>query len=134
MFATVEFHSTDNINDKMTITQLKHMQYSMLLQRETSFSIYLNGQEYFHDDYFCIFEFLQTLVNWHEPLLQPELNYIAIDSEDNPIISFRRSEHGWSFSSPWANFDASLIWVSEEELIKAVDSLIQKYLEPYGTF
>ncbi len=129
MLVDLEFNTGCLTTKKITKDQLLQMDCLSLLQREVSFTIYLNKQVYFHDDYFCILEFVYNLVKWQASQPISDFSHIAMDTEDNPLISFHPSPLGWTIYSPWCNFDASSLYVSELELVSAVNSLIQDYVE-----
>lgn len=114
---------------RITKEQLQQMDYSDLLQHEVSFTILLNKQVYFHDDYFCILELVSNLIKWQTTQPISDFSHEALDTEDNPLISFHSSPLGWILYSPWGNFDASSLYVSDLELISAVNSLIQDYVD-----
>lgn len=77
--------------------------YDLISQSEESaFTMLINGKIFFHTEGFNTLEFLHQLAVWETE--KGDFKYICIDTDENPLISFIKSDGGYSVSSPWQNF------------------------------
>ena len=102
----LKFISNNKI--KMTAAALLELNYPELISKkyDCDFFIEVDGKTFFAcgGDTFALMEFLQSVVRWI--YRTDDLYYHAIETEDNPMISFIREEDGlYSIHSPWQEFE-----------------------------
>ncbi|MBE6616776.1 MAG: hypothetical protein E7627_02350 [Ruminococcaceae bacterium] len=95
----IEFFSDIPYN-KIVISK----KYPDMLQREVSFSIKINGELFFQEPNFSIDEFIFFVDDWMDKKTE-EMLYNAVDTDDNPLISFIKNENKWEIHSAWELFE-----------------------------
>jgi hypothetical protein len=93
------------------------------MEYEGEFDILINGETFFHDDFFVIYEFLEVALAWSRSVNDQCLYYNCIDTDDNPLISFVPIKNdGWQMFSPWQRYRCNHLF-SKKELARAVENL-----------
>lgn len=92
--------------------------YPELLRDEVHFTIRIDNENFFNEPNFPIYEFMNYVDEWIEKDLE-DMNYIAIDTEENPLISFTKSEEGYKIISPWQLFACERL-MTRNEIIEAI--------------
>ena len=95
--------------------------YPDVLMFEGHFQILIDGQIFFFDPNFAIFEFLLYAFPWIDAKdKSKDMLYNCLDTIDNPLISFLKKDNEyWIVESPWKCFDCQQ-YFSREEIEKAV--------------
>lgn len=95
------------------------------LEFEGVFEIIIDNEVFFFDEYFLVFEFLNSALKWMELDGESEMHYHCIDTNDNPLISFLPvPSHLWTINSPWQKFQCQTLF-TKEELYHAIERLRQ---------
>lgn len=95
--------------------------YPELLKFEVDFNIIINDNIFFSEPNFPIFEFIYFVNKWEIQKHIP-FEYISIETNDNPLISFIYKENGWVIKSPWQLFKCDIVF-SNIEIINALNEL-----------
>ena len=114
----IEFFSECNV--KKYINKIDKMNYCQLLKIECYFCIKIDNKIFFEEPLFPILEFLYFYKKWDKA---SNFEYITIESEDNPIISFIKKYNGWYIDSVWKKFECNYIF-ELEQIINAIEKLI----------
>ena len=96
--------------------------YPALLEYEAKFRIVIDGQVFFEEPDFPIYEFLHFANDWKE---QDNRNfeYVSMETEDNPLISFICEGDLWTIHSPWQLFECTRQF-AKEEIVRALEQMI----------
>ena len=104
------------------------------LEYEGKFKILINGEIFFHDDFFVVCEFLEAALAWRQLPNNRPLHYNCIDTDDNPLISFVNiKDDEWKILSPWQRFRCNDLF-TKKELACAVEQLNAKVEEAIRIF
>ena len=102
-------------------------EYPKILEYSGSFRIVIDNKVYFEDDCFCIYEFLYYVNKWRKSAARA-MEYMCMDTEENPLISFIPcATDEWIISSPWGKFENNTVFTSADienaliELSKKID-------------
>ncbi len=95
--------------------------YPKLTEYEVDFSIIINGQLFFDEPNFPVLEFLHFVNIWKDKG-NHSFEYISIETEENPLISFICKNDMFLISSPWQLFECKTEF-TKEQLICALDNL-----------
>lgn len=114
----------EEIKERTTKTVLKNMDLSELISYEVDFTIKINDIEFFSEPYFDVYEFLFYTEKWSRAEEVSDMHYIAIDTEDNPLISFLFTNEGWKIYSPWQLFQCNYTF-SKNELVDVCRKLMK---------
>lgn len=95
--------------------------YPKLTEYEADFKIIVNGRVFFHEPDFPLLEFLRFADKWKNQSTGT-FEYISIETEDNPLISFINDNDMWKIYSPWQLFECETKF-TKEELVNALDVL-----------
>lgn len=106
----------------ININNIKKLKYKDLLKIECYFCIKVNGRVFFEEPLFPLLEFLYFYKKWSLNRDQ-DFIYNTIESEDNPLITFKKYKNGWKIDSTWKRFQCNMVFTIED-LIHAVDNLI----------
>ena len=98
--------------------------YPDLISDEVHFTIIIENRKFFEEPNFPIYEFMYFVDEWIEEKLE-DMNYIAIDTEDNPLISFIKRDGGYKINSPWQLFSYDKL-LAREEIEEAILKLKNK--------
>lgn len=96
-------------------------EYPKLIEYEAEFSIIINGKVFFNDPKFPLLEFLHYVNKWKSQRTE-SLEYISIETEDNPLISFKSEQDMLLICSPWQLFKCETKF-TKEEIVSALDIL-----------
>lgn len=99
----------------------KPKSYPKLVEYEADFSILVNGKLFFHEPNFPLLEFLH-FVTRKKIENGGSVDYISIETEENPLISFIYEDDMFTISSPWQLFECETKF-SKEQIISALDKL-----------
>ena len=113
--------------------EILSLSYPDLLKEEQDFCITVNGNMFFEQPLFPILEFLHSYLKWKISLnskkkfskQKHDFYYNSIETEDNPLISFKKDKSGWKLDSPWKNFECEDVFLLED-FICACDKLISQ--------
>lgn len=95
--------------------------YPEVLEYEGDFSIEINNMLYFQESNFSVFEFLMYIDSW-KTNNHDDMQYICLDTDENPLISFIKNGDGFVIKSPWELFNYKEV-ISQSEIDKAVSNL-----------
>ena len=95
--------------------------YPKLTEYESNFKIIVDNKLFFHEPNFPLLEFLYFVNEWKKQS-NSSFEYISIETEDNPLISFIREKNAWKIYSPWQLFKCDSKF-TKEELVNALDKL-----------
>ena len=110
---------SDHVNNsEITVSKLIGKKSYELLDDCASFSICINDKEFFRELDFPILEFLREVALWADK--EGNMYYNSIETDDNPLIAFIKSESGYLISSPWQKFECNDCF-SKEELLSALN-------------
>lgn len=107
-------HIVDNMD------KINNMDYCELLNKECYFCIVVDNKVFYEEPLFPIYEFLYCYSKWDKT---KDFKYVTIESDDNPMITFKKVKNGWLISSPWERFKCNKIFTLSE-LINGIESLI----------
>ena len=99
----------------------KKLKYPDVLNYEAYFSIVISGKVFFEEPNFPLLEFLYYVNQWVETQ-NKSLEYISIETEDNPLIVFKYNNGKYLISSPWQNFKC-VDEFTKEEIISALKKM-----------
>ena len=89
-------------------------EYPEILKYSGSLRIVIDNKVYFEDGDFCIYEFLYYVNKWCKSANRA-MEYICIDTEENPLISFIPcTDNKWIISSPWESFTNNVLFTTDE--------------------
>ncbi len=91
-------------------------EYPRLIEYEAEFEIIVNGEIFFYEPNFPIFEFLHAVNEWKKQGVG-SFEYVSIETEDNPLISFICEEDMWIICSPWQLFECKTKFTREQLVI-----------------
>ena len=94
-----------------------------MLDYEIPFKILVDGKLFFEEPNFPIYEFLHALSVWIKKE-DCSFEYISVETEDNPLISFIYSNDSWTISSTWQLFECEMAF-TKEEILHATKHLIK---------
>ena len=83
--------------------------YPALLQHNGTFSIVIHDEVFFSEPSFPIFEFLLQANEWLlEKNVSKPFEYVSLETDDNPLISFTIGKNNmYHISSPWQIFESN---------------------------
>ena len=94
-----------------------------LLKVEGKFQIFIEEELFFEEPLFSVMEFLWQAKQWRSDGMKGDMEYNSIETEDNPLILFRKAEEdGWQLVSPWQSFVSSQLHRTDE-LTAAINEL-----------
>lgn len=73
------------------------------VEEEATFTIEINDKVFFSTEYFNVLEFLQQVAIWKEN--KGNMIYNCVDTDDNPLISFVKSDDMYEVRSTWQKFE-----------------------------
>lgn len=95
--------------------------YPELIQVEALFRIVIDEMVFFEEPNFPIYEFLYAARKWIKQGNET-FEYVSVETEENPLISFLYEGEGWIIKSPWQLFECKLKF-TREELVNAIISI-----------
>lgn len=98
--------------------------YPKLTEYEVNFRIIVNGKLFFEEPNFPLLEFLHCINNWKNQD-NGSFEYVSIETEDNPLISFICENDMFVICSPWQLFKCKTQF-TKEQLVSALDALVKK--------
>lgn len=98
--------------------------YPELIEYEVNFKIIINGKLFFEEPNFPLLEFLFFVKEWKNQN-GGSFEYVSIETEDNPLISFKCERDMWTIYSPWQLFECKTKF-TKEQLVNALDTLEEK--------
>jgi hypothetical protein len=102
------------------VDKISQLEYSKLLDEGNNFCVKINGKVFFEQPLFPVMEFLYFYLKWDK---KHDFIYNTIESEENPMISFKRGISGWRIDSVWKQFDCKERF-RVEDFIMAVEKMI----------
>lgn len=105
---------------KNGMDKIPQLDYSELLDEGSTFCVKINGEVFFEQPLFPIMEFLYFYLKWDK---KHDFIYNTIESEENPMILFKRGVSGWQIDSVWKKFDYKELF-RVEDFITAVEKMI----------
>ena len=104
---------------------LKHLKkhpekYPDLTQYEVEFMIIVEGRIFFEEPNFPLLEFLKSINVWKNSNEEKTFNYVSIETDDNPLISFMYEKDKWIIQSPWQQFKCDTEF-TRQQLIEAIE-------------
>ena len=102
------------------VDKISQLEYSKLLDEGNNFCVKINGKVFFEQPLFPVMEFLYFYLKWDK---KQDFIYNTIESEENPMISFKRGISGWRIDSVWKQFDCKERF-RVEDFIMAVEKMI----------
>ena len=97
-----------------------------MLQVDGRAEIILNNDVWFSCDEFPLIEFLYQLFHWFKEATDNDFNYISMEVEENPLITFTIHNHMVKCTSPWQLFEMGYD-VPVQDLLCEIDSLVKNY-------
>ena len=97
-----------------------------MLQVDGRAEIILNNDVWFSCDEFPLIEFLYQLFHWFKEATDNDFNYISMEVEENPLITFTIHNHMVKCTSPWQIFEMGYD-VHVQDLFCEIDSLVKNY-------
>jgi len=115
------------IKPKIAVAELEKMHIADALDDDRFFKIFIDGQLLYDQSHFSMWEFAQYSLKW---IKSPNENFIynSIESDENPMLSFVRSEAGWKVYSVWQEFECNNVF-SSEEVVDFIKSIISQVAE-----
>ncbi len=99
--------------------------YPDILKITGEFRISINGNVFFLEPYFPVLEFLKYALVWIDCSdKSKEMSYSSMETEDNPLLLFKKEKEGWIVCSPWQKYKC-LVSFSRDELTYAVLHLLE---------
>lgn len=92
-------------------------QYPEILKYEGNFSIEIDNKVFFYDTNFSIFEFLLYTEKWK---FDDDMQYISLETDENPLISFLQKDGLFYIKSPWSLFEYEKGF-TKNELLDSLD-------------
>lgn len=111
--------NTDGLPEKVNLKNMKEIER---IKYDLPFTIRINGNVYFYDEYFTILDFLFTAMCWQKNCENKELLYNSPDTDDNPLISFKCIGQAWYIESPWEKFACDK-FLTKNDLFNAINEL-----------
>ena len=97
-----------------------------MLQVDGRAEIILNNDVWISCDEFPLIEFLYQLFHWFKEATDNDFNYISMEVEENPLITFTIHNHMVKCTSPWQLFEMGYD-VPVQDLFCEIDSLVKNY-------
>lgn len=97
--------------------------YPDLIKYEAEFSIIIDGELFFNEPNFPLFEFLYFANKW-KGTDATSFHYSSIDTEDNPLISFEYANDMFTISSPWQLFECRSRF-TKNQLTDALNDIVR---------
>lgn len=116
------------VEKKIGCGRLMEMSPAAVLETECRFAVELNGRIWFDEPLFAIHELLQSVKPWRDAGCRDSLDFCSMETEDNPLLRFTRTERGWQLQAPWQRFPAEDAVIGHQTLVEAVDALLQSCL------
>ena len=108
---------------KISARRLKKMPLYNLVQDDRDFKVIVDEEIFFHQT-ISILELAQYCQQWiKEPT--EDFIYNTIESDENPLIAFRKQTEGWRLESVWPECECSRIF-TDEEVKNFVNAIIDK--------
>ena len=85
-------------------------------------SIWIGDQQFCEEPDFPVLDFLYTVYKWKLSKDNEDFIYNCIETEDNPLISFKREKNVWTICSPWQLFECKKKF-TKDEIVNALDNL-----------
>lgn len=89
------------------------MDLADLLQDDRSFRVIVNNRTFFHEPLFPILELVRCCRQWLK-CPNGEFIYNTIESEENPLLTFRLHDSKWKVYSVWQKFECEQTFTLEE--------------------
>lgn len=121
-----DFTVLDGDNSKVgkIISQNKYL-YPDILESTGQFRILINDNTFFSEPYFPILEFLKYALEWINcPDETKEMSYSSMETEDNPLIIFKKKGEGWIVFSPWQKCEC-VVEFARNEVVYAILRLME---------
>lgn len=116
----LEFFCSNNV--RYDINKILLLNYSELLSEEHKFCIKIDGKVFFEQPYFPIVELLYHYAMWDR---KKSFIYNSIESNENPLLSFKQNIIGWKIDSVWKKFECKEHFCLDD-IITAFESLCNK--------
>ncbi len=114
MAEKIEFNITPQI-EMLKKDLLKAEQKDLIWDyMDTTLTITVNGEEYLYIEDFPIAELLGQVLLWKGE--EGDFYYNSLETDENPMISFREISGKYKISSPWESFKCSEDFTKEELL------------------
>ena len=112
---------TDN-KPKIPVAELEKMHIADVLHDERDFKIVVDGQTMLYIQHFPVWELAQYCLKW---IKKPKKDFIynTIESEENPLIAFRKLKYGWKIESVWQKFECKRLF-SDNDVINFARELL----------
>lgn len=85
-------------------------------------SIWVDNQQFFSEPDFPVLDFLYFVYKWISSKNNDDFAYNCIETEDNPLISFKKENNMWAIYSPWQLFECKKVF-TKDEIVNALDIL-----------
>ena len=87
-----------------------------LLSVECDFCVEVNRKNFFKQSFFPILEFLNCYLKWDKCC---DFVYNAIESAENPMLSFKKQLNFWKIDSVWKQFNCEANFAINDFIIAA---------------
>ena len=99
--------------------------YPEMLEYEVDYSIIIDGKTFFYEPNFPVLEFIYQVKEWKNS--QPDsFEYNSLETDDNPLITFKYNNGLFSISSPWQKFQCDNKY-TKDELVAALSKITTIY-------
>ena len=115
-----EVSNTYLLPEKVNIRKMDEIE---IIQYDLPFKIIINDYIFFYDEYFTVLEFIKTVLDWKEDNVCNDMLYNCIDTDDNPLISFRNTDYGWVIESPWERYKCDC-YFDKKQILDAFEELL----------
>lgn len=121
-----DFTILDGDNSKLRkILSQNEYRYPDILKITGDFQILVNGNVFFLEPHFPILEFVKYALEWINCSDESkEMSYSSVETEDNPLLTFKKKDEGWLIHSPWQKYEC-LVSFTRDEITEAILSLLE---------
>lgn len=110
---TVDFVFQSNKNKLKKISKMNILQR---LKYDVEFKIYINNKLFLQIDSFAVCDFLYYVNNWRINSSEQNMVYNCIETDENPLIQFVKSECYWKIESKWQEYISKELFTKEQIL------------------
>lgn len=111
---------------KISLVELQQMSLYDLVQDDRRFTIFVNDIIFFTET-IAICELAQYCQKWTKKT-HTDFVYNTIESDENPLLAFRKRKDGWGIESVWRKFECFDVF-SYEEVKGFVNKIISQVAE-----
>ena len=106
---------------KIDLAELEKISLYDLVQDDSDLEICFSGNIFFKNSV-AIHELAQCCQKW---LKRPKEDFVynTIESEENPLLAFRKQKNGWRIESVWQIFECNKVF-SAEDVTDFINNLI----------